>query len=96
MKFSDILACCAAAVLVMAPIAAHAGTRAGDASVPLAQSFDRGASPIQGASSLANDDDDDDDDEGLLWILLFGGVSLAIILLSGGSSENDASSGTGG
>lgn len=108
MKLANLIAGSAAVALAFTPIAAQAGTRAGDADLP--QVFaSREASPIADFLSLANDPELDCDNDGILngldassscglggirWLFV-GGLIIGIIALAQGA-ENDASPGTGG
>ena len=80
------LASLAALGLAMAPIAAQAGTRAGDAGV----SLDRMGASVAGAEAFANDDED-----GVPLGLLLGGAILVVVLLIilGDADEDNASPG---
>ena len=90
---SRILATIAAASMAFAPIAAQAGTRAGDAGVSL--------DPLVEMHHFLNEDELEgsgffaDFPPGLFLALLAGLAGIGLVIASD-TSENDASPGTGG
>ncbi len=89
MKASNLLAGLAAMTMVAMPVAAQAGTRAGDAQVSLT------VLSAQAPAGVFVQDGKEDDSMLLLLLLLLGAAGAAA-LAAGGAAENDSSRGTGG
>ena len=101
----SLFATAAAMGMAFAPIAAQAGTRAGDSTVSLS-GLSRQASPMEAFAGLGNDaqicaprdraeDNARNRCELILWL---GGaaVVIAVLIAISGGSEDDSSFGTGG